>query len=159
MMSELISKNKAITALVFSEETKDIKCGDMKKVLNVLKKLPSAETELSNDSPKLDNKNGELISRQDAIKYFAELWECIEAISDREEWEDVCVTTVNEIKSAEPQKKGKWDFMGWQMFQCSECKHMFTQDFLEGWKEYTYESHFPPFCPNCGADMREGEEE
>ena len=59
----------------------------------------------------------------------------------------------------EPRKKGKWDFMGWQMFQCSECKHMFTQDFLEGWKEYTYESHFPPFCPNCGADMREGEEE
>ena len=45
MMSELISKNKAITALVFSEETKDIKCGDMKKVLNVLKKIPSAETE------------------------------------------------------------------------------------------------------------------
>ena len=59
----------------------------------------------------------------------------------------------------EPRKKGKWDFMGWQMFQCSECKHMFTQDFLEGWKEYTYESHFPPFCPNCGAYMREGEEE
>ena len=111
MMSELISKNKAITALVFSEETKDIKCEDMKKVLNVLKKLPSAEPELSNDSPKLDNKNGELISRQDAIKYFAELWECIEAISDREEWEDVCVTTVNEIKSAEPQKKGKWIFI------------------------------------------------
>ena len=46
MMSELISKNKAITALVFSEETKDIKCGDMKKVLNVLKKLPSAESEI-----------------------------------------------------------------------------------------------------------------
>ena len=53
----------------------------------------------------------DLISRQDAIKYFAELWECIEAISDREEWEDVCVTTVNEIKSAEPQKKGKWIFI------------------------------------------------
>ena len=55
--------------------------------------------------------SSDTISRQDAIKYFAELWECIEAISDREEWEDVCVTTVNEIKSAEPQKKGKWIFI------------------------------------------------
>ena len=45
MMSELISKDKATTALVFSEETKDIKCKDMKKVLDVLKKIPSAEPE------------------------------------------------------------------------------------------------------------------
>lgn len=44
-----------------------------------------------------------LISRQDAIKYFAELWECIGTIGDREEWEDVCNTTVNEIKSAQPE--------------------------------------------------------
>ena len=181
MMSELIYKQQAIDAIynTFSyaycnnceNNGKDNdSCDECHRkyqnwaasrntIESVINALPSASTELSNDSPKLDNKNGELISRQDAIKYFAELWECIEAISDREEWEDVCVTTVNEIKSAEPQKKGKWDFMGWQMFQCSECKHMFTQDFLEGWKEYTYESHFPPFCPNCGADMREGEEE
>lgn len=66
---------------------------------------------------------------------------------------------IKPLPFAEPRKKGKWDFMGWQMFQCSECKHMFTQDFLKSWKEYTYESHFPPFCPNCGAYMREGEEE
>jgi len=46
MMSELISKNKAITALIFSEETKDIKCEDMKKVLDVLKMLPSAEPKI-----------------------------------------------------------------------------------------------------------------
>ena len=65
---------------------------------------------------------------------------------------------INDLPSAEPERKtGKWDFMGWQMFQCSECKHTFTQDFLEGWREYTYEPFFPPFCPNCGADMREGE--
>ena len=51
----------------------------------------------------------DLISKQDAIKYFTELWECIETIGDREEWEDVCITTVNEIKSAESErKKGKW---------------------------------------------------
>ena len=70
-----------------------------------------------------------------------------------------CINGVEEVlrslPSAQPERrKGKWDFMGWQMFQCSECKHTFTQDFLEGWREYTYEPFFPPFCPNCGADMR-----
>lgn len=43
------------------------------------------------------------ITRQDAIKFFTELWECIGTIGDREEWEDVCVTTVNEIKSAQQE--------------------------------------------------------
>ena len=62
---------------------------------------------------------------------------------------------LRELPSAQPErKKGKWDFIGWQMFQCSECKHTFTQGFLEGWGEYTYESLFPPFCPNCGANMK-----
>ena len=62
---------------------------------------------------------------------------------------------IEKLPSAQPErKKGKWDFIGWQMFQCSECKHTFTQDFLEGWRGYTYETFFPPFCPNCGADMR-----
>ena len=108
--------------------------------------LPSASTELSNDSPKLDNKNGELISRQDAIKYFAELWECIGTISDREEWEDVCVTTVNEIKSAEPRKKGKWIDTGSGQ-ECSVCGEI----------QYGYDN-YRRFCANCGADMREGEQ-
>ena len=133
MMSELIYKQQAIDAIynTFSyaycnnceNNGKDNdSCDECHRkyqnwaasrntIESVINALPSASTELSNDSPKLDNKNGELISRQDAIKYFAELWECIEAISDREEWEDVCVTTVNEIKSAEPQKKGKWIFI------------------------------------------------
>lgn len=47
--------------------------------------------------------DNDLISRQDAIKFFVELWDCIGTIGDREEWEDVCVTTVNEIKSAQPE--------------------------------------------------------
>ena len=49
--------------------------------------------------------NSDCIDRQDAIKYFTKLWNCIGTISDREEWEDVCITTVNEIKSAEPPSK------------------------------------------------------
>lgn len=91
----------------------------------------------------------DLIRRQDAIKYFIELWECIQNINDREEWEDVCITTVNEIKSTEPQKKGKWikkeptikELHGCY-YECSKC-HKSSLPFQK-----------LNFCPNCGTDMR-----
>ena len=93
--------------------------------------------------------------------------EAVKVIDGRFEIMDYCESAKLEealdiaIKALEQpeRKKGKWDFMGWQMFQCSECKHTFTQDFLEGWREYTYESHFPPFCPNCGSYNRGEQDE
>lgn len=45
----------------------------------------------------------DLISRRKAFEYFVTLWECIGTIMDRDEWEDVCMTTANEIPSAEPE--------------------------------------------------------
>ena len=43
----------------------------------------------------------DLISRKKAFEYFVTLWECIGTIMDRDEWEDVCMTTANEIPSAD----------------------------------------------------------
>ena len=45
----------------------------------------------------------DLINRRKAFEYFVTLWECIGTIMDRDEWEDVCMTTANEIPSAEPE--------------------------------------------------------
>ena len=104
-MSDLIYRQDAVKTMYDLCEDIDNESLHIDVIVDALENLPSASAELSNDSPKLDNKNGELISRQDAIKYFAELWECIEAISDREEWEDVCVTTVSEIKSAQSEQR------------------------------------------------------
>lgn len=42
----------------------------------------------------------DLISRQAAIEIFTQLWDCICTIMDRDEWEDVCRTTANELPSA-----------------------------------------------------------
>ena len=42
----------------------------------------------------------DLIRREDAFSYFVTLWECIGTIMDKNEWEDVCMTTANEIPSA-----------------------------------------------------------
>lgn len=43
------------------------------------------------------------ISRRKAFEYFVTLWECIGTIMDRDEWEDICMTTANEIPSAQPE--------------------------------------------------------
>ena len=62
-------------------------------------------------------------------------------------------TDAEEVAPTVERKKGKWDFIGFQMFRCTACKHVFSQDSLEGWRTYTYEPTFPIFCPNCGAEM------
>ena len=45
-MDDLISRRAAIVALVFSDDTGDMTCGQMAKVLDVIKALPSAQPEL-----------------------------------------------------------------------------------------------------------------
>ena len=45
----------------------------------------------------------DLINRRKAFEYFVTLWECIGTIMDRDEWEDVCMTTANEIPPAQPE--------------------------------------------------------
>ena len=57
----------------------------------------------------------------------------------------------------QPVKRGKWDFQGYQLFKCTNCKEMFTQNQLEAMQNHKdcEECAFPNFCPECGADMRE----
>ena len=87
----------------------------------------------------------DLISRRKAFEYFVTLWECIGTIMDRDEWEDVCMTTANEIPSAQPERKtGKWIHQAkFGRIECDQCSSV-------------YRNAFAPknFCPNCGADMR-----
>jgi hypothetical protein len=61
-----------------------------------------------------------------------------------------------EAADVQPVKHGKWDFQGYQLFKCTNCKEMFTQDQLEAMQNHKdcEEWTFPNFCPNCGADMR-----
>ena len=97
----------------------------------------------------------DLIERQTAIEIFTQLWDCIGTIMDRDEWEDVCKTTANELPPAQPRKKGKWiatQEWGGRNYSCSCCKFSFMVDtcMLEPmWN----------FCPNCGAEMKGEEDE
>lgn len=51
----------------------------------------------------------------------------------------------------QPVKRGKWDFIGHQLFKCTNCTKIYTQKQLEDIGENWA---FPDFCPKCGADMK-----
>ena len=91
------------------------------------------------------------VSRRKAFEYYTSLWECIGTITDRNEWEDVCKTTANELPSVTPkQKTGKWieELRGIMVtaYRCSECGRLVRDDTgYDVAKDY-------PFC-HCGAKM------
>ena len=66
---------------------------------------------------------------------------------------------VNGEPTIEPErKKGRWNFIGDQMFECTECGTCYTQSQFHQMRVRITDSEFPKFCPNCGTDMREGEQ-
>ena len=61
----------------------------------------------------------------------------------------------NQAPTIEPRAKGKWDFIGDNMFMCTSCGAIYTVQQLECLKQHVTDLYIPPYCPNCGADMRE----
>jgi len=53
------------------------------------------------------------------------------------------------------RKKGKWNFIGNNMHECTNCKRAYTVQQFEAMRNYNRDPLNPKFCPNCGADMRE----
>ena len=60
---------------------------------------------------------------------------------------------LNDSLTEDRAKGGEWNFIGYNMYECSKCKIPYTTEQLESWQTYTYDSDFPPFCPRCGAKM------
>ena len=84
-MSKYIDKETA-RRIIDYERSKE-------QILNMLDNVPTADV--------LDMNVGDMVSRTAVIKIFSQLWDCIEEIADKEEWEDVCKTTANELPSAQ----------------------------------------------------------
>ena len=68
----------------------------------------------------------------------------------------MCVDALRNVPSAQP-KKGKWNFIGNNMFECSMCGVLYTTEQLNSLRNYNTDPYLPWFCPHCGSDMR-GEE-
>ena len=100
----------------------------------------------------------DLISRAEAIKAIEDLPNCYNGFSDT--YDKACIIgTLEEVPSAEPErKKGKWiDDEEKGMCKCSNCKAKHSKEFL--WNIAIFGEDIPRYCPTCGADMRQGEEE
>ena len=134
-------------------------------VLAKLNELPTAEPELANNSPKVENENGDLISRQAAIDAHCELCDmndkciCIYCkdierfmklpTADLSEYCDKLWKAAYERGKAEAHpKKGKWiDYCGG--VKCDQCGFECDDPY------YLDEANY---CPNCGTRMEAGDE-
>lgn len=71
-----------------------------------------------------------------------------------EEWFHVR-EMIKDEPTVEPQKRrGRWHqriYQKVEMMVCSECGNEFSYDAETGVRDYN-------FCPNCGADMRGGQD-
>ena len=88
-------------------------------------------------------------------RYMAEIMNKLEQQYGAEE-----IETAELCESVTPQRpKGKWNFIGDQMFECSSCKRAYTQNQFEELRIYTTDDLLPKYCPNCGAEMSGGGED
>ena len=85
-----------------------------------------------------------------------ELYKCIHNLTPQRctcsEIAQICIriTEFATFADAQPVKRGRWDFQGYQLFKCTNCAKIYTQEQLEDIGENWT---FPNFCPNCGARM------
>ena len=104
----------------------------------------------------------DLISRQDAIDKIFEVYEYEfpTASGEFDEFATVIIPNLlRNLPSAEPeQKKGKWDFVGDNMFKCTCCGVLYTTHQLNILRNYDTDPYAPYYCPHCGADMRDKDE-
>ena len=175
-MSDLIDRQDAIDAIHedadwLAAQGSDWQVERMERDKSILMSLPSAEkVQLSGEDATFD-----CISRQDAITAIFDLCgevdtdnphvDAIEEVlgnlpsasTDLSTFSDKLWKIAYERGRKEGRKKGKWieqDAGGDGVFyECSVCKDAFT--LIDG----TPSDNNYNFCPNCGADMREGEEE
>ena len=79
------------------------------------------------------------------------------------EYEDIAKKVTAKLPSVTPkQKTGKWieydsDEDKYDVIKCPCCKHTFTVDAYH-WADIGFVKDDFKFCPNCGTDMRQREE-
>ena len=72
---------------------------------------------------------------------------------------DLAISVITKFQSAEPErKKGEWNFIGDNMFKCTCCGVLYTTHQLNILRNYETDPYVPYFCPNCGTDLRGGNE-
>lgn len=87
-----------------------------------------------------------LIDADKLKKDILDLQDCYNGFSDT--YDKACIIGVIDEQPTIERKKGKWIEEPNCYYRCSECGCHYPS--IRGYMTYG-------FCPNCGADMREGE--
>lgn len=127
--------------------------------LSILKEMRTKIEAMPSVTPSYNSIKTELkpcedyISREEGIKGLTELINNLKGVQG-----DMggAVNSARElIKTLPPvipqRKRGKWNFIGDQMFECSSCKRVYTQNQFEELRIYTTDDLLPKFCPNCSS--------
>jgi hypothetical protein len=65
----------------------------------------------------------------------------------------VKLTDLRGLPSVAPiKKKGRWEFIGYGCYACSECGEVYTVRQFEAINNYR-DNRFPKGCPNCATEM------
>lgn len=95
------------------------------------------------------------VSRKAVAGIYTALWEIIGTIMDRDEWDDVCHTTANELPSVTPkQRTGKWIERNDRFDTTCECSICHYKDYIPNAEQYICHDRYwfdRKFCPNCGS--------
>ena len=153
---DLISRQAAIRWVKtecnpYGNPTLDFESG--KKVIEHLEQMPSAQPKERTEK-RTETHACDLIDREEA-KWVV--------FCHRDHVEDQA-NAIDELPSVRPpaqpeRKKGKWSFIGDNMFECTCCGTPYTTQQLNGLRNYNTDPYAPKFCPNCGADMRGEQDE
>lgn len=97
------------------------------------------------------------MTRSEAVNWLINITADIGKAEHSELWHyEQALSEIREMLESEPErKKGKWIFIGNQMFECSECGTCYTQSQFHQMRVRISDPEFPKFCPYCGARMSE----
>lgn len=102
--------------------------------------------------------NKPTMTKKEAIKWLNKNRPCISMTCNKENADNINIATDMAIEALENKRpQGEWiicnqDNEGIHKIECPFCKCVKGSDF-GGLITLTFD-RFPPFCENCGADMR-----
>lgn len=95
------------------------------------------------------------------LKMNRKVTELVEAFADALTNEDIIRSEeyakgyVDGVKETLENTKGKWEFIGDNMYMCSNCKTPYTMQQFAVLRHYKDDPYQLKCCPNCGAHMEE----